>query len=71
MKSITLVLICAFLFLLISCGGGGGTPVIPVDDYINAGKTAMMNGDGVSAKSNFNKVLEQAPVKNNNVNFKR
>lgn len=61
MKSITLVLICAFSFLLISCGGGGGTPVIPVDDYINAGKTAMMNGDGVSAKSNFNKVLEQAP----------
>jgi hypothetical protein len=61
MKSITLALICALSVLLFSCGGGGGDPVIPVDDYVNAGKTAMLGGDGVTAKSNFQTVLEHAP----------
>jgi len=60
MRRICFVSILALSLLVISCGGGGGNPVVPVDDLIQAGKTALLAGDGNGARQNFSEALSKS-----------
>ena len=50
--------ILMFVVLLTACGGGGpGPDVKPVDDIVQEGQNALLNGNGDAAKASFSEAL--------------
>lgn len=70
MRTILIGIVLVLVALVsVSCGGGGGDVVNPpVNNYIQDGKTALLAGNGDSAKANFLQALAQEP-NNPDANF--
>jgi len=60
MRIAYIVSILVVSLLVLSCGGGGEGPIVPVDDLIQAGKTALLAGNGNVAKQNFSEALSKS-----------